>query len=454
MVRLPAGRLLGVVALFIVTGSVVLAQPRGSIRPRVQIAIDLNRFGGENSGYWSDVEVEQPLNPLATGDLTFTELPLDVDLGTVELAAINGQPAPLALEQRFWPADDNPERHLQQHVGSQVTVTTTRGEVAGLLRAVDKDSLAIEVGAELRVLRRALYVQDVRFANSKWQRNSMVTWRLPTPALPSPTSTPSTMTVRYRTRSVTAGQIVSATIDEPTKTVDIAATITLYNKADFAFGSAQIILRSSTPDASIEPAVRLPEPVELPSRSSVTVPMMAPLRHIKTTRIAFADIGDRSRSVEGQPECSWNDPLHDGALANAIEFVTPPKLRLARAPVRLRTANLSANVAPEASTWIEIADGQGLIRLGPSAVTIEHQQLDCTIDQASQTVRETIGIELTNKASVPIVVVVNELLQRSSRWNLATSTPAATAHADGLRFRTLAPGRGKKKLTYTVVYAW
>ena len=68
--------------------------------------------------------------------------------------------------------------------------------------------------------------------------------------------------------------------------------------------------------------------------------------------------------------------------------------------------------------------------------------------------RETVGIELTNKASQPIVVEINEALLRSSRWKLETGSPVATATPDGLRFRTIAPGNSKKKLTFTVVYAW
>ncbi len=453
MVRLSTGHLVVAVVMAIVTGSVVLAQPRAVTPARVEVAIQLDRFGGQSYGAWSDVEVTRAIQRLPSGELVFTGMPRDVDIGTLELHAINGQPTAPPIEQRFWPADDSPENHLQRHIGSGVTVTTTRGDVVGILRAVDSDSIAVEVGSELRVLRRGSYVQDVRFADSKWQSTSMVIWRLPEPALATPT-TNSTVTVRYRTRSISAGQHVRALIDERASTVDLATTLTLHNRADTRLSSAQISLHTASTDAGVAPALRLPHLLELPPHSTLTVPMMTPLRHVKTTNLAVADPGGHGRRFEGRPECTWNDPLNDGALAKAVEFVTPPGLRVARATVQVRMANPSTVIDPDAPSWVHVADGRGLITLGPSAVAIEHQQIDCNVDEANQTVRETVGIELTNKASQPIVIEINEALLRSSRWKLETSSPVATATPDGLRFRTIAPGNSKKKLTFTVVYAW
>lgn len=451
MVRLSTGHLLLAVAMAIVTGSVVAAQPRAVAPARVHVAIELDPFGGESYGAWSEVEVDQAIQRLPSGELVFTGLPRDVDIATLELQAINGQPAPPPIEQRFWPADDSPENHLQKHIGSQVTVTTTRGDVVGVLRAVDSDSIAVEVGAELRVLRRGAYVQDVRFANSTWQSTSKVIWRLPALAAAAATGT---VSVRYRTRSISAGQNVRAVIDERASTVDLATTLTLHNRAEVGLGSAQISLHIASSAAGVQPTVRLPLPLELPPHSTVTVPMMTPLRHVKTTNLAVADAGSHGRRFEGRPECTWNDPINDGALAKAVEFVTPPGLRLARATVQVRMANATTAIDPDAPSWVYVAEGRGLITLGPSAVIIEHQQLDCTVDETRQTVRETIGIELTNKANQPSVVELNEALLRSSRWKLETSNLAATTTPDGIRFRTIAPGNSKKKLTFTVVYAW
>ncbi len=453
MVRVPIGHLLVAVAMAVVTGSVVVAQPRASNVPSVEVAIELDRFGGESYGAWSDVEVKQALQRLPTGELVFTDLPRDVDIGTLELRAINGQPAPPPVEQRFWPADDNPENYVQRHIGSNVTVTTTRGEVVGVLRAVDSDSIAVAVGAELRIMRRSGFVQDLRFANATWRSSSMVIWRMPEPALPTPTAN-GTVAVRYRTRSMSARQNVRAVIDDRASTVDLATTLTLHNRANLSLSSVQISLHTASTDTGTTPAVRLPHLLELPPHSTVTVPMMTPLRNVKTTNLAVVDAGGHGRRFEGHPECTWNDPLNDGALAKAIEFATPPGLRVARTTVQINMADASTVIDPDAPSWVRVADGKGLITLGPSAVEIEHQQLDCVVDEANQTVRETVGIELTNKASQPIAVEINEVLPRSSRWKLEISSPAATATHQGIRFRTIAPGDSKKKLTFTVVYAW
>lgn len=460
MLRFSAGQLRGAVATWLaiglVTSGAVWAQIRTAAPPRVHITLEIDRFGGDSYGTWSDVEVEQPIDVLPTGELAYTGLPRDVDLATLDLHAINGRQIAPMNEQRFWPADDSPEQHLQHHLGSQVTVTTTRGDVVGVLRAVDRDSLAIDVGTELRVLRRGAYVQDVRFANSTWQSSGMVTWRVPGPVLAAAATAraPSTMTVRYRTRSVIAAQTVLVTVNETGNTVDISATVMLHNRAEVGFTNAQVTLRAPTTGAVVQTTVRLPQPITLPPSSSVTVPMMTPLRDIKTTSLVVADTGERGRSFAGRPDCSWNSSLHDGALAKAIEFVTPPALRIGRAPVQLRMATGAATTQPAPPTWVEIANGRGLITLGPSTVAMEHQQLDCTVDQANQTARETVIIELNNPTNRPIAVEINEVLSRSTRWKLETSSPSATAQLDGLRFRTSAPANGKRKLSYTVVYAW
>jgi len=79
------------------------------------------------------------------------------------------EPGVAITEQRYVPGVTTPTDMLMRRIGESVTVVTAKGDVTGVLRAVDDSSLVVEIGAgdqkRLSVMRRDGFVQDVRVAS-------------------------------------------------------------------------------------------------------------------------------------------------------------------------------------------------------------------------------------------------------------------------------------------------
>lgn len=105
-----------------------------------------------------------------------------LDPASVQLRDLT-DPAAQIADQRFLPAAATPTEILARHVGESVTATTPRGDVAGVVRAVDDQVIAIETGAgdqrHLEVMRRDTYVQDLRLAAGATS-DPTVAWRVRT----------------------------------------------------------------------------------------------------------------------------------------------------------------------------------------------------------------------------------------------------------------------------------
>lgn len=428
-----------------VTAGIAVGQPKPGQARRVQLAIHLDSIGGEGYGASTDVIDEQMATAGPSGDIAFAGLPRDIDLGSVELATVDGKPAPAIAEQRFWPADDSPESHLLRQLGSPVTVTTTRGEVVGLLRAVDGDSIAVEVGKELRILRRGAFVQDVRFASSQWRPTGMLTWRF----VDEKTATPRMLGVRYRTSQITATTNLSAMLDEARRTIDVSALVTLHNGTGVDFGPAQVTVFT---EPTSDPVAPLPNAIPLAAAADVTVALFPALRKVSVTPIVIVESSLPLKGIETERECGVSQSTADGMTAQGYEFVAAPNTILPRSAIRLTTAN---QLPVDDDVTLEIANGRGLLVRGTAPIEVEHQQVDCTTDEKANALRETISLTVRNTGKAAMQVELREPMERSLRWKVERSSePIAERTTLEARFRINVPANAEKQVTYTVVYSW
>ncbi len=434
-------------AILAVTTSLAVGQPKTGAARRVRLAIHLDSVGGEGYGASTEVQDEQVATTGPGGDVAFAGLPREVDLGSVELATVDGKPAPAIAEQRFWPADESPESHLIRQLGHPVTVTTTRGEVVGVLRAVDGDSIAVEVGQELRILRRGAFVQDIRFAASKWRPTGMLTWRFVDGKQPPPRM----LGIRYRTTQISATTNLAAMLDEARHTIDVTAMVTLHNGTGVDFGAAQLTFVT---ERNRDTSTPMATAIGLASDADVTVALLPALRNVKVTPVAIAESSVPIGAIEAERECGWSQPTSDGTTAQGFEFATAPDVVLPRSSVRLTTAD-KLPVDDEFEISLEIAKGRGLLLRGTAPITVEHQQVDCKIDEKANTLRETITLTVSNTSNAAMQVELREPMARSSRWKVDSSTePVAARSEHDVRYRINVPANADKQVTYTMVYSW
>ena len=439
-------------AFISVTLSGALAQPKASPQRRVQLAIHLDgagrALGGEGYGAATDVRDEQTVAPGPNGEVGFVGLPHDLDLGTVELETVDGKPAPAIAEQRYWPADESPEGHLVRNLGATVTVTTTRGEVVGLLRAVDGDSIALEVGKELRVLRRGAFVQDIRFATSQWRATSMLTWRFTDGKLQAPRM----LGIHYQTQQISEISNLAATLDEVHRTIDVTALATLHNGTGVDFGPAQLTLFT---DGNRDTATPLPTAIALPSNADVTVALLPPLRKAPVTTLAIAESSVPMAALDAEHECGWSQPTSDGTTTQGYEFAVAPEVALPRSTVRMTASDNRIDYDDEMEVTLEIGKGRGLLLRGTAPISVEHQQVDCKVDEKANTLRETITVTISNSSNAAMMVELREPMMRSKRWKVESSNVPVSARTEqDVRYRVSVPANGDKQLTYTMGYSW
>src|SRR5262249_9524219 len=105
---------------------------------------------------------------LVDGEARIAGVPPTPDPGSVQLRDLTDASAQVR-EQRFLAGAATPTELLIRRIGEPITVITSKGELAGALRAVDDQTIVVEVGTgdqrRLQLLRRDGYVQDIRIAS-------------------------------------------------------------------------------------------------------------------------------------------------------------------------------------------------------------------------------------------------------------------------------------------------
>jgi len=178
-------------------------------------------------------DVDLPASP--GGEIRFTGVPATVDAASVHLTADGVH----VVSQRFVPGAKTPTEALARGIGGAVTVVTTKGEVAGVLRAVDDQTVVVELaGGGLSVMRRDGFVQDIRLANApKDVDKPSLVWRVQ-----AKQAGKHPVEVAYRADGMAWSADYLAVLDDSGTNLDFSAWASIKNATTAQFDDAELVL--------------------------------------------------------------------------------------------------------------------------------------------------------------------------------------------------------------------
>src|SRR5262245_44322098 len=198
-------------------------------------------YGGFVAPTGAMITEHREVDVSASGELKIAGVATTVDPASVQLKSTSDPNGFAITQQRFIPGATTPTEILARHVGEPVSVVTTKGDVTGVLRSVDEQSLVVEIGSgdarRISVMRRDGYVQDVRFASGTGIDKPSLVWRLAT-------KKPGKHQVELSYRADGIGWTADylAVLDEPAKTVDFSAWANIKNAAGVTFDDVDLTL--------------------------------------------------------------------------------------------------------------------------------------------------------------------------------------------------------------------
>lgn len=433
-------------------------------------------FGGQSYGTPAPTGAlisEQREVDLAGGKLEISGIASTIDPASVQLRSLTDPNGVTISEQRYIPGATTPDEILARHVGDAVTVVTPKGELSGVLRAVDAQALVVELGTgndrKLQVMHRDGYVQDVKLPAGADSDRPRLTWRL-TAKKPGK----HTMELSYRADGMAWEADYLAILDEAGKSLDFSAWASIKNATGASFDSADVALISGGAATAIPtgaaaqlkgpaPGTRftVPSAVRLGNGETVQVELM-PARTGAKVRpvVAFEAMPDPSANFQAfaQTDCSQ---LNGGSSTShadaALEIDVPANAVLPDGKVRLfRRHGERLEVLSEDE--LHAAAGVARMRLANDAdISGERRQVSCTSDEHTRTIHEKIEVTVENKGKQPIDVVVREFLWRWPAWRIDPSDESikgTRAGAQTQEYRLALPASGRKSVTYSVVYTW
>jgi hypothetical protein len=400
----------------------------------------------------------------ANGEIRIAGVPATLDPASVQLRSI-GESFTVS-EQRFVPGAATPDEILQRHVGEPITVTTPKGEVAGVLRSVDAQALVVEVGSgdqrRLQVMRRDGFVQDIRLAIAAGSDRPSLVWRV---AAKKPGK--HEVEVSYRAEGLAWTTDYLAILDEAQHALDFSAWATVKNATTATFDNAELTLVDPAAAAAaagkpVAAPARFTVPgwVRLGSGESVQVELFPPRTAAKPrTVVVFEAMPDQSASFQQFQAVDCNQLATSVGTARAevaLEVDVPTKAALPDGRVRLfkRTGSRLEVVTEDPLRSIA---GVARIRLSPDGdVTGERHAVSCNYDEHAHVIKEKIEVKLENKGKQVVDVVAREFLWRWPMFKIESDeSPRGTrAGAQTQEYRLSLPAGGKKSITYTVVYSW
>jgi len=400
----------------------------------------------------------------ANGEVRLAGVPATLDPASVQLRSL-GESFTVS-EQRFVPGAATPDEILQRHVGEQVTVTTPKCEVTGVLRSVDAQAIVVEVGTgdqrRLQVMRRDGFVQDVHLAITAGSDRPSLVWRV---GAKQPGK--HEVEVSYRAEGLTWTTDYLAILDEAHHSLDFSAWATVKNATTATFENAELTLvdPGAAAVAAGKPVAAparftVPSAVKLGSGESVQVELFPPRTAAKTrTVVVFEAMADQSASFQQFQAVDCNQLATNVGTARsevALEVDVPTKDALPDGRVRLfkRTGSRLEVVTEDPLRSIA---GAARIRLSPDAeITGERHAVSCNYDEHAHVIKEKIELKLENKGKQAVDVVAREFLWRWPMFKIESDeSPRGTrAGAQTQEYRLSLPGGGKKSITYTVVYSW
>ncbi len=432
-----------------------------------------SEFGGTTYGATPTTGAlitEQREVDLAGGKLEIAGVASTIDAASVQLRSITDPTGVTVTEQRYVPGATTPDEILARHVGDTVTVVTGKGDVTGVLRAVDVQAVVVEVASDhrLQVLHRDGFVQDVRLPAGAGADKPSLEWRL---AAKKPGK--QTIEVSYRADGMTWSADYLAILDEAGKTMDFSAWASIKNATGASFDSADLALISGATTSAANAAssalrqgapgtkFAVPAPVRLGNGETVQVELMPPRTGAKVRPVvAFEAMPDPSANFQAfaQTDCSQLNGGSSTPHADvAIEVDVPASAVLPDGKVRLFRRHAD-RLEVLSEDELHAAAGVARMRLAnDNEITGDRHQVSCTSDERTRTVHEKIEVEVENKGKQAVDVVVREFLWRWPVWRIdpsEESVKGAHAGAQTQEYRLAVPAGGKKSVTYSVVYSW
>ena len=410
-----------------------------------------------------DVEVS------SSGEVRVTGIASTIEPASVQLRDLT-EPGVAITEQRYVPGVTTPLDMLARRIGETVTVVTTKGDVVGVLRAVDETSLVVEVGTgdqrRLSVMRRDGFVLDVRASSTGSDKPSLM-WRLAT-------KKPGKHTVEltYRADGITWTADYLAVLDDSGTKLDFAAWATVRNNTGAAFDRAELTLVSGGGALSSESAtttLRAPpaplrfvmqQPVKLGAGDAVQLEL-TPAKTAAKIRpvVAFEATTDLSPShqEEANQDCTYNNGvgMGQGRAEAAIELDLPGNTTLPDGRVRLfRRKGERLEVLSEDT--LRSQAGAARIKLAADTeITGERKAVTCNVDERAHTISEKIEVRVENKGKLPADVVIREFAWRWPVWKLESEDKKSVRAApQTLEYRVKVPPRGSQTVTYALLYTW
>jgi hypothetical protein len=415
---------------------------------------------------------QREVDVAASGDVRVTGVPSTIEPASVQLRDLT-EPNIAITEQRFIAGVATPTEMLARRVGESVTVVTTKGDVVGVLRAVDEQSLVVEIGTgeqrRLSVMRRDGYVLDVRTPSGTSDKPSLV-WRV---ASKKPGK--HTVELTYRADNIHWIADYLAVLDEAGKTIDFSAWATVRNNSGASYERAELTLVSGgstlSSTAANTAALRAPppplrftsaSPVKLGAGEAVQVELLPARKNAKVRSVvAFEATNDISQNHQEEPnqDCTFNNGVGvgSGRAESAIEIDLPASTQLPDGRVRLfqRKGDRLDVLSEDA---LRSQPGVARIKLAlDSKITGERKAVTCNVDDRAHTISEKIEVRVDNKGAQAQDVVIREFAWRWPVWKLESEDPAKKSVRAGpqtLEYRVRVPAKGSQTITYALLYTW
>ncbi|HEY5928509.1 MAG TPA: DUF4139 domain-containing protein, partial [Kofleriaceae bacterium] len=364
-------------------------------------------------------------------------------------------------------------------------IVTPKGDVAGVLRSIDAQTLVLEVGAgdqrRLQLMRRDGYVQDIKLPPGKPVDKPSLVWRL---ATKKPGK--HTVEVTYRATGLSWTADYLAIFDEGAKTIDFSAWATLRNSTGTSFDGAQLTLVSGgnpNPTVQINPYVgyglttprqtsppvrfTVPNPVHVGNGESVQVELMAPRIGAKARSVVVFDAVPSAEQLAlgyaqfAATDCTMLTQSAPGTSQSvvSVEVDLPGGKQLPDGRVRVfkRSAKMPDRLEVLGEEQLRAHASVARIKLASHTDLVGERKTTCNVDERAHTLTEKVEVKLENKGKSALDTVVRETLWRYPVWRIdaaGESVKGARGGAQVQEYRVSVPAGGKKSVTYTVVYQW
>jgi hypothetical protein len=441
-------------------------------------------YGATTAPTGAMITERRELDVKSGAEVRITGIASTVDPATVQLRSITDPGGVTVSEQRFVPGATTPDEILARHVGDPVTVVTPKGDVAGVLRSLDPQTLVLEVGTgdqrRLQMMRRDGYVLDIKLPPGKPVDKPSLVWRL---ATKKPGK--HTVEVTYRADGLVWSADYLAIFDEAARTIDFSAWATLRNSTGTSFDGAELTLVSggnALPAAMINPYLpyanaprqttppvrfTVPTPIHVGNGESVQVELMAPRIGVKARPVvtyeAVPTAEQLALSYQQYPanDCTMlaQTAAGTGRAEVAVEVDIPGGKQLPEGRVRVfkRSAKTPDRLEVLGEDQLRANNSVARVRLAAHTELTGERKTTCTVDERARTLTEKVEVKVENKGKQPLEAVVREVMWRYSVWRIDPhdeSVKGTKAGAQTQEYRINVAAGSKKSVTYTVVYQW